>query len=650
MKNMENISIQKKLTEILNKANQIYNAGDTEIMSNYEYDQLYDELCELEKNMGVTFSGSPTQQVGYKAVEYLPKEKHSVPMLSLSKTKDVEELKRFVGKHKVLLSWKMDGLTVVLTYNNGELVKAVTRGNGTIGELITNNAKTFENIPLSIPYKGELILRGEAFIKYSDFERINASIGNIDARYKNPRNLCSGSIRQLNSEITASRHVNFYAFTLVKADGVDFHDSHLEQMNWLVSQGFETVEERVTTQEEFGEQMEYFTNQVKKNDFPSDGLVALYDSISYGEKLGTTAKFPRNAFAFKWKDNAVETTLRSIEWSPSRTGLINPVAVFDPVEIEGTIVSRASVHNLSVVKGLKLGIGDTIAVYKANMIIPQIAENLTQSDSLEIPNKCPMCGQPTKIVKDGVAKVLVCNNEDCRAKLIGKFELFCNRDAMNIQGLSESTLNKLIQKNFLYTLDDLFSLSTYENRIMTMEGFGKKSWSKLWTNIQAAKHVELPNFLYGLGIPHVGLSNAKVLCQHFDNDLNKIRHATKSELSQIEGVGDVMATSIVNYFNNGGNQLEVDDLLKYVVFKEQQSSSQELGGKTYVITGKVIEFKNRNEIKDFIEAHGGKVAGSVSKNTDFLINNDTESTSGKNKKAQELGVPVISEKEFLQLK
>ena len=640
----------KELVELLNKASKAYYQDAEEIMSNYEYDKLYDELQELERELGITLSNSPTVRVGYEVVSELPKERHESPMLSLDKTKDVEELKNFVGDQKALMSWKMDGLTIVLTYRDGHLFKAVTRGNGEVGEVITNNAKVFKNVPLQISYQGELILRGEAVIGYKDFEKINEQIQEAEAKYKNPRNLCSGSVRQLNSEITAKRNVKFYAFTLVSAKDVDFHNSRACQMEWLKEQGFEVVEYRMVTGENLDEAMDYFAHAIEKNDFPSDGLVALYDDIAYGESLGSTAKFPRNAFAFKWADEVRETTLREIEWSPSRTGLINPVAVFDPVELEGTTVSRASVHNVSIVKDLQLGIGDTIQVYKANMIIPQIAENLTRSSNLEIPEICPACGQEARVIRENDVEALYCMNPDCAAKKIKAFTLFVSRDAMNIDGLSEATLEKFIAKGFIHNFGDIFEIEKFRDEIVTMEGFGEKSYENLMNSIEKAEETTLAKVIYSLGIANIGLSNAKVICRHFDDDLDKIRSADEEEISAIDGIGPVIAKSLTKYFSNPENNQKVDHLLKYLhINKEEISGEQIFAGMNFVITGSLEHFSNRGEAKNLIESLGGKVTGSVTGKTNYLINNDVTSNSSKNKKARELGIPILSEEDFLKL-
>ena len=648
---MENsLQRMKELVEKLDQAAKAYYQEDREIMSNQEYDSLYDQLEQLEKETGTVLTNSPTVRVGYEAVNELPKEEHPSPMLSLDKTKDREVLRGFIGNHKCLLSWKLDGLTIVLTYENGELVKAVTRGNGIVGEVITNNARVFKNIPLRIPYKGQLVLRGEAIITYSEFERINETIGDADAKYKNPRNLCSGSVRQLNNEITAKRNVRFYAFALVSAQDVDFSNSREQQFIWLKKQGFEVVEYKVVTSASLDEAMDYFSKTIVNNDFPSDGLVVTYDDIAYGESLGSTAKFPRNSFAFKWADEMRETRLVDMEWSPSRTGLINPVAIFEPVELEGTTVSRASVHNISIVKELQLGIGDTIKVYKANMIIPQIAENLTRSGNLVIPDKCPVCGQEARIRKENDVETLYCMNPDCVAKKIKSFSLFTSRDAMNIDGLSEATLEKFIAMGFIHNFGDIFEIGKYKDQIVEMEGFGQKSFDNLMVSLEKAKETTLAKVIYSLGITGIGLANAKVICKYFDDDIEKIRHADEEEISAIEGIGPVIAGSMADYFKSAENNQKLDHLLSHLhLVHEETSAEQVFAGKTFVITGSVEHFSNRSEAKEFIEARGGKVTGSVTKKTDYLINNDKTSASSKNKKAQELGIPILSEEDFLEL-
>ena len=647
---MDKIERMKELIPVLQKAGKAYYQEDREIMSNFEYDKLYDELETLEKETGITLAGSPTVSVGYEALEELPKEAHETPMLSLDKTKDVEALRAFIGDRKTLLSWKLDGLTIVLTYGDGKLQKAVTRGNGVVGEVITNNARVFKNIPLQISFKGNLVLRGEAIITYSDFKKINEEIEDVDAKYKNPRNLCSGSVRQLNNEITARRNVHFYAFSLVRAQGVDFRNSREQQFLWLKDQGFDVVEYRMVTRDTLDEAMEYFSDQVVKNDFPSDGLVALYDDIAYGDSLGTTAKFPRNSYAFKWKDEVRETTLKEIEWSPSRTGLINPVAIFEPVELEGTTVSRASVHNISIMKELQLGIGDKIQVYKANMIIPQIAENLTRSGNLEIPDTCPVCGKEARVLKTNEVESLYCMNPDCQAKKIKSFTLFVSRDAMNIDGLSEATLEKFILKGFIKDFGDIFEIGRYREEIVNMDGFGEKSFDNLMASLERARHTTLPRLLYSLGIANIGLANAKVICKEFDYDLEKMIHATGEEISSIEGIGPVIAQSFTAYFADEENMRKLRHLLSHLELEEvKQENRLTLEGKQFVITGSVEHFANRAQLKEYIEQRGGKVTGSVTSKTDYLINNDVTSNSSKNKKARELEIPILSEEDFLHM-
>ena len=641
----------KELVELLNKAGKSYYSEGRELMSNYEYDALYDELGVLEKETGYVLSNSPTVNVGYEVLSELPKERHESPMLSLDKTKSPEALAEWLGNQKGLLSWKLDGLTIVLTYDNGQLQKAVTRGNGEVGEIITNNARVFKNVPVTIPFKGKLVLRGEAIITYSDFERINEQIPEADAKYKNPRNLCSGSVRQLNNEITAQRNVHFFAFTLVSAQDVDFDNSRQRQFEWLKDQGFSVVEYKMVTKDTILDTIEWFEKTIVTNDFPSDGLVILYDDIAYGDSLGRTAKFPRNAMAFKWTDETAETTLREIEWSASRTGLINPVAVFDPVELEGTQVSRASVHNISIVESLKLGIGDRIKVFKANMIIPQIAENLTQSGNLEIPEVCPVCGGKTQIKQVNDVKTLYCINEDCQAKHVKSFAHFVSRDALNIDGLSEATLEKFIQHGFLKNFCDLYHLEKFRDEIIALDGFGEKSYENLLTSVENSRNTTLPKFIYGLGIANVGLSNAKMIVQALGNDIEKVIHAGRQELEKIDGVGAVIADTFASYFENEKNKEEFYKLLQEMHIEKapDNQNNQILTGKVFVITGSLEHFENRNQLKERIEQLGGRVTGSVTGKTSYLINNDSHSTSSKNKTAAKLGVPVITENEFLEM-
>ena len=650
----------KELVRTLDEASRAYYVESREIMSNRRFDELYDELVQLEEQTGIVLAGSPTTKVGYESVDELPKETHESPMLSLAKTKDREEMRAFVGTHRVLMSWKLDGLTVVLTYRNGELQKAVTRGNGTVGDVITPNARVFRNIPLKIAWKGELVLRGEAVISYPDFEKLNESIGDADAKYKNPRNLCSGSVRQLNSEVTAKRNVRFYAFALVSAEGADFGNSRSRQFDFLKEQGFEVVEHVMVTADNLDEAFDYFAEKIKTFEIPSDGLVALYDDIAYGDSLGRTAKTPRNALAFKWQDEQAVTHLREIEWSPSRTGLINPVAIFDPVELEGTTVSRASVHNISILRSLKLGIGDEITVYKANMIIPQIEENLTGSDTLEIPDRCPVCGGPTSIHESDKTQTLYCDNPECAAKKIKSFTQFVSRDAMNIEGLSEMTLEKFIARGFIHTFADIFRLKEHREEIVTMEGFGTKSADNLEESIEKARQTTLPRVLFALGIPNIGVANARMISRAFDENIDRIRTASAEEMSQVEGVGPVMAEAITKWFEDEGSRNALDDLLKQITIektmqmasseREGETSSQNLiAGKTFVVTGAVSHYKSRRELSADIEAAGGKVTGSVSKKTDYLINNDAASSSNKNVTARKLGIPIITEEEFLNM-
>lgn len=647
--NNEALHRMKELVEKLREASKAYYAQDREIMSNFEYDNLYDELVALEQETGMVLTGSPTISVGYEAVDELPKEAHESPMLSLGKTKDRDELRSWLGDKEGLLSWKLDGLTIVLTYQNGELQKAVTRGNGEVGEVITNNAKVFKNIPLRIKHQGELILRGEAVITYADFEEINSHIDDVDAKYKNPRNLCSGSVRQLNNQITADRNVRFYAFSLVRAEGIDFENSRENQFEFLKKQGFDVVQYKRVNADNILDAVADYAERIQTYEVPSDGLVLIYDDIAYGQSLGRTAKFPRDAIAFKWADEIRETTLKKIEWSPSRTGLINPVAVFEPVELEGTTVSRASVHNISILRGLKLGIGDQIMVYKANMIIPQIAENLTGSDTVEIPSACPVCGGVTEIRAVNEVQSLYCTNPDCDAKKIKSFTLFVSRDAMNIDGLSEATLEKFIAKGFIHQYQDIFHLDRYKSEIVGMEGFGEKSYKKLIDSVENSRTVALPKLIYSLGIANIGLANAKVICKYYRYDLDALRQATAQELSEIDGIGEVIGKAFADYFANEKNNERFDNLLKEVKIEKEEvdEAAQTLDGQTFVVTGGLEHFGSRNELKELIEKKGGKVAGSVSAKTTCLINNDIASNSSKNKKAKELNVPILTEEQFM---
>lgn len=639
----------KYLVDTLNKAAKAYYAEDREIMSNREYDALYDELQSLEQETGIVLTNSPTVNVGFEAVDELPKERHESPMLSLGKTKSREELRDWLQGKAAILSWKLDGLTIVLTYRDGKLAKAVTRGNGETGEVVTNNARTFKNIPLSIPFTGELVLRGEAVITYSDFERVNAEITDEKSKYKNPRNLCSGSVRQLNNEITAKRNVRFYAFSLVSAGETDFHNSREEQFRFLEKQGFEVVEHYLVTEADILDRIVFFEKKIQNFDIPSDGLVLTYEDIAYGQSLGRTAKFPRHSIAFKWADELRETMLEEIEWSASRTGLINPVAIFEPVELEGTTVSRASVHNISILRSLKLGIGDKITVYKANMIIPQIAENLTCSNNVEIPTVCPVCGGVTEIRQVNEVQSLYCTNEKCAAKRIKSFTLFVSRDAMNIDGLSEATLEKLIDMGFIHEYADLYHLDRYQDRIVELEGFGEKSYQNLIASIEASRKTILSRVIYGLGIANIGVANAKMLCRYFSYDLERMRSADVETLSAIEGIGDVIASAFVDYMKDADNQQKINHLMPELTLEVPvvEEGSQTMQGLNFVITGSLNHFGNRSDLKELIEDRGGKVTGSVTGKTTALINNDVTSTSSKNKKAKELGVPILSEEDFL---
>jgi len=642
----------KELIRILNDAGRAYYQENREIISNFEYDSLYDELVRLEQKTNTVFSNSPTIHVGYELLTELVKEPHESPMLSLDKTKETGALEEWIGDQEAILSWKLDGLTIVLTYEGGKLVKAVTRGNGQIGEVVTNNARTFANLPAEVNFPGKMVIRGEAIIKYSDFKRMNDSIQDVDAKYKNPRNLCSGSVRQLNNEVTAQRNVHFYAFSLVSADGITLDNSVEKRFDWLEELGFQVVEHKKVTRDTIAEEVHHFSEKIADMDEPSDGLVLIYDDIAYGESLGTTSKFPRNSIAFKWADETARTRLDHIEWSPSRTGLINPVAVFDPVELEGSTVSRASLHNISIVEHLELGEGDEISVYKANMIIPQVAENYTRSGTSKPAEFCPACGAKTLIREENGVKALYCSNDFCSAKKLKLFSHYVSRDAMNIDGISEATIAKMIERGFLKELYDLYSLSEYKEDMINMEGFGEKSYENLIASIERSKNVELPNFIYALGIINVGLSNARLICRHFHFDWEKIKTSSAEELVEIDGIGQVIAESLVHYFENEHNKKVLAHLEPILVFQkplEDDHAQAIFDGINFVVTGSVHHFKNRKEVKAKVEALGGKVTGSVTSKTNYLINNDKNSSSSKNKKAKELGIPIITEEQLIEM-
>ena len=645
----EKLKRMEELVDLLNEAARQYYQFSSPIMSDYEYDKLYDELVALENETHTTLSNSPTINVETEVSDTLEKVEHPSPMLSLSKTKSVEDLKNFIGDKKGLLSWKLDGLTIVLTYKNGKLFSGVTRGNGVIGEVVTANVKKFKNIPLEIPFKGDLVVRGEAIIKYSDFNKMNDVNENTgELQFKNPRNLCSGSVRQLDSSVTAQRNVNIIIFALISAS-TDIPNSKDEQFKWLDSLGFETVERVIVDKNNIEKEVLNYKEKIKTYDIPSDGLVLTYDDTAYGLSLGTTAKYPKHSIAFKWKDETVETKLLEVDWMASRTGLINPVAVFESVELEGTIVSRASLHNLSIMSNLHLGIGDTIEVFKANMIIPQVANNKTNSNNLTIPDKCPVCHEPTTIKEINKVRYLYCDNPFCKAKLIKRLSHFTSRNAMNIDGISDQILSKFISEGIISSYKDLYHLDDYKEQIIEFEGFGEKSYNNIIDSVNSSRKVKLPNFIYSLGIPEIGLSRAKLICKNYNDDFDIIRNLTTEELSNIDGVGEVIAKEWTEYFSNDEFKLEVDELIKELEFSQKESNNNELTGLTFVITGSINKFNNRDEMIEFIEEHGGKAVSSISNKVNYLINNDVTSTSTKNKKAKELGISIISEEEFIKL-
>ena len=638
----------RELVELLNNASLHYYQYSSPIMTDYEYDSLYDELVKLENETSTVFEDSPTINVETEVSKTLQKVEHPSPMLSLSKTKSVDDLVNFVGDNKAILSWKLDGLTIVLTYKNGKLFSGVTRGNGIVGEVVTENVKQFKNIPLTIPYKKELTIRGEAIIKYSDFNKMNDEINDEDLQYKNPRNLCSGSVRQLDSKVTAQRNVNIIIFNLVRCED-NISNSKEEEFKWLESLGFEVVERTIVDKNNIENAVLEFKEKVKKYDIPSDGLVLMFDDIKYGESLGRTAKYPKNAIAFKWKDETVVTELTGVDWMASRTGLINPVAVFKPIEIEGTIVSRASLHNISIMEGLLLGIGDKIEVFKANMIIPQVAKNLTCTNNIVIPKTCPVCNHEATIEKINDIKYLYCKNDFCKAKLVKRLSLFTSRNAMNIDGISDQILTKFINEGLISGYADIYHLNKYEKQIVNFEGFGQKSYDNIIASIDKSRKVKIANFIYALSIPEIGLSRAKLICSNCNNDIEKVKNITFEELSNIDGVGEVIAEYWVNQFNDSQFIEEFDNLLKEIEFIDEQKKDSKLANLTFVITGSINNFNNRDEMIEYIESFGGKIVSSVSSKVNYLINNDITSTSSKNKKAKELGIPIITEEELMEM-
>ncbi|MBR2832891.1 MAG: NAD-dependent DNA ligase LigA [Bacilli bacterium] len=643
---MNDTKRMKELIEILNNAARLYYQYNTTIMTDFEYDKLYDELVELEAKTGVTLSNSPTVNIEPEISSSLEQVHHPAPMLSLSKTKLIDELEDFLGDKEGLISWKLDGLTIVLTYENGKLVSGVTRGTGIIGEVVTENVKQFKNVPLTISYKDRLVLRGEAVITYSDFKKMNETLGEGSSKYKNPRNLCSGSVRQLDSRITAKRSVNCIIFELIEGKKFDKKD---QVFKWLESLGFTPVENFIVTRKNLKEKVLEFKKRVSTYNIPSDGLVLTYNDTKYSDSLGSTAKYPKHSMAFKWQDETAETTLREVYWSASRTGLINPVAVFDPVELEGTIVSRASLHNISILKGLKIGINDKILVYKANMIIPQVADNLTKSNNLKIPTNCPICHHKTQIIRSNDVDYLYCTNDYCIAKTTKRLALFVSRNALNIEGISDAILTKLVDEKMVNNYSDLFHLDKYKDKIISFEGFGPKSYENIINSVEKSRKVKTANFIYALGIPEVGLSRAKLICNKYNNNFQTIRNLSFEKLSEIDGVGEVIAKEWENYFNNEEFKKEVDNLLKEITFSDKKNNSDTLKDQVFVITGSLNHFANRDELIEYIEQNGGKVIKAISTNVNYLINNDISSTSSKNKKAKELNIPIISEEDIIKM-
>jgi DNA ligase (NAD+) len=646
----------QELIEKLNEASKAYYGSGKEIMSNFEWDRLYDELVQLEGETGIVMANSPTVNVGElnAVLSGFEKVRHEISVKSLDKTKDVDTLAAFIGGCPGIMSWKLDGLTIVLTYDNGELVKAVTRGKNGIGELITANARHFAGVPSVIPYKGRLNVRGEALISYADFEKVNASLPEGEEPYKNPRNLAAGSVRQLDSAEVKNRKVQLIVFA---SDHME--DTHAKEFMWLQNMGFNVVSHIVVKDgSQVPVSVETFRSFMSDNPVPTDGLVLQFNETEYGRSLGETDKFPRDAIAFKWQDEEKETVVKEIFWSPARTGQITPVAVFEPVELEGTTVERASVHNVGILEQLSITPGDTITVYKANMIIPQVSGNNTMLGKAVIPETCPACGGRTeiRIGRDG-SRQLYCTNQECSAKHVGRFVHAVKQDALNIVGMSEKTLEDLIDNGYLHTLADLFRLKEHAYPISQMEGYGRKSVDNMLNAVEAARHTDLQRLIYACGINLVGRTASRAICAYFGYDVVKTLNASFDELKSIEGIGDEIAGSYVEWFQNPANQEMFEDLLSEAdlivpqapAVKEVAEGKPGIRGRVIVITGDVYQFDNRSAFKAWVEAHGGKVTGSVSRNTDYLVTNTPNSGTTKNKKAQELGVEIITEQQIIDM-
>ena len=662
---MDKINIIKQLVELLNKANKAYYEKSNPIMTDREYDQLYNELVSLEKETGVILSGSPTQYAGYNIESKWDKITHEFPALSLNKTKDRNELVNWLGDKEGVLSWKEDGLTMIMSYDNGSLSTLASRGNGIVGENLTKNARYIHGIPLEIPYKGHLVVRGEALISYKTFEEINNLIENEEDRFKTPRNLASGTIRNLDSKIVANRNIEVKAFELVYADNMP--KTYTEALNWLYDLGFDVVEYKEVTKDSLLEIIEWFESKIKDNEYSSDGLVLVYNDIAYGKSLGTTSKFPLSGIAFKWNDDTYETTVTGIEWYASRNSL-NPVLVFNTVNIDGSDINKASIHNVNIMKSLELGIGDTVEIYLANKIIPQVADNQTRSNTFEIPDKCSVCGSPTEIItsEDGITQILVCTSESCPGKLLGKLKLFCSKEGMDIEGLSEATLQTFIDKGWLKDISDIYKLHLHETQMQHMKGFGKRSVTKLLNAIDESRTVTMANFIRALGIPLIGKTQSKALSDLCSGNIEKFEDMVYCETdfsNKLDGFGEKRSNSILNWFGDETNFEIYNKLKKELTFiatdgfmnkpegednmSENNNNYKDLSGQMFVITGSLNHFANRDELKSLLESLGAKVSGSVSKKTTALICNDSDSGSTKSRKAAELGIPVWTEDELL---
>lgn len=650
---MDKVRRIKELIEILNNASfNYYNSNP--IMSDYEWDKLYDELKLLEQETNIIYSNSPTQNVGCKVLDKIEKVTHNHPMLSLDKCHSEKDLIDFAKDKDCILSVKCDGLTTSLHYINGKLIGAESRGNGIEGGNILENVMTIKNIPLNVPYKEELIIDGETIIDWNTFNKINEGLPTGQDKFKHPRNLASASLNVLDTKIAASRNMRFIAWRVIKGlncKSVFFSLKEAEKLGFEIVPMW-TYTNKSSDKENISTMLSDLQDKADNLGIPYDGAVMTYDDIEYGKSLGRTEKFFKHSIAYKYEDELYETNLNDIEWNTSKTGLINPVAVFEPVDLDGAITTKATLHNISYIEKLQLGIGDTIQVYRANMVIPKVHDNLTRSNTWKLPDKCPCCGGNVEIHNENGSKTLHCMNNDCKAKLLGKLSHFVSKNAINIDGLSEQTLQKFIDLGWLNTFKDIYYLSDHKEEMYKLDGFGKKSVDKLLESIEKSRNTTLDRFIYGLCIPLIGRTASKTITKEFNNQPEEFYNiwCHGYDFTKLNDFGDTMNNSMQDFIKNNYRWIAV--LIGEFIFRESDNNDnikQVLEGKTFVITGSLRFYKNREELAAVIERNGGKISGSVSAKTSYLINNDVTSTSGKNKKANELGIPIISEGEFVQM-